>query len=201
MDNFNLRLVNGFWFWTEKPEVIFISGVNSAVNFYITTGCFGILWQFGRPISFQQLNGTSCGSRRLRGGDPGWPGIQIILCTLNCQTKKQLKVFYGHSMESRSAINLYGQLMTLMVLCMVIQWFSSFSWNFFSTTNFHFFSYIVSSNSKGLEKFNWNAQQLSELNFPRFCYERRTFCFLLVCPTLHQCRLYFSGMGFLKTFF
>ena len=35
--------------------------------------------------------------------------------------------FYDHSMESMSTINLYGQLLTLMVLCMVIQCFSSFS--------------------------------------------------------------------------
>ena len=35
--------------------------------------------------------------------------------------------FYGHSMESLSAINLYGQLMNLMVLCIVIQCFSRFS--------------------------------------------------------------------------
>ena len=35
--------------------------------------------------------------------------------------------FYGHSMESLSAINLYGQLMILMLFCMFIQCFSCFS--------------------------------------------------------------------------
>ena len=46
--------------------------------------------------------------------------------------------FYGYSMENLSAINLYGQSMTLMLLCMVIQWFSCFSWNFFRRTTFNF---------------------------------------------------------------
>ena len=51
---------------------------------------------------------------------PGWLDMQIILCIINCHTKKQLMViplvscfsFYGHCRESLSAINLYGQLMT-----------------------------------------------------------------------------------------
>ena len=74
--------------------------------------------------------------------------MQIILCTVNCHTKKtaygntiSFLFFYDHSiMESLSSINLYGQLMTLMVLCMVIQWFSCFSWIFFwqATSKFLF---------------------------------------------------------------
>ena len=39
--------------------------------------------------------------------------------------------FYGHSMESLSAINLYGQLMTSMLFCMVVQWLSCFFFFFF----------------------------------------------------------------------
>ena len=52
---------------------------------------------------------------------PGWLDMQTILYTINCNTKKQPMVmslascfFYGHSIESLSAINLYGQLMILM---------------------------------------------------------------------------------------
>ena len=76
---------------------------------------------------------------------PGWPDMQIILCTINCHTKKQLMVmplvscfFNGHSLKSLPAINLYGQLMTLIVLFMVIQWLSCFSWDFFRQTIFNF---------------------------------------------------------------
>ena len=109
---------------------------------------------------------------------PGWSDMQILLCTINCHTKKQLMVmslvfwflFYGHSMEILSGINLYGQLMTLMLFCMVIQWFSCFAWNFLSTNNFQFLIYIVPNNSKILKtsipKGN-SRQHLSESKFPR----------------------------------
>ena len=76
---------------------------------------------------------------------PGWPDMQIMLCATNCHTKKtaygnaisSLFFLYGHSVESLSAINLYGQLMTFMVFCMVILWCSCFHvfFNFFSTNN------------------------------------------------------------------
>ena len=105
-------------------------------------------------------------------GPPGWTDMQIILCTIHCHTKKQLMVmplvscffFCVLSMESLSAINLYGQ---LMLFCMVIQWFSCFSW-FFLDNNFQFLIDIVSSTAKVLKtlRLKGNArQQLSEFNF------------------------------------
>ena len=50
-------------------------------------------------------------------------------------------------MESLSAINLHGQLRTLMLICMVIQGSSFFPWIFFKNI-FQFVIYIVLSNSK-----------------------------------------------------
>ena len=144
---------------------------------------------------------------------PGWPDMQIILCTINCHTKKQPMViklvscffFYGHTIENLSAINLYGQLLTLMLFCMVIQWFSCFSWNpFFWTNNFQFLIYIVPSNSKVLKLSRPKekaSQQLSEFKVPRFCKERKTYTSVVFCPTLHHCRLYFLGMRFHKILF
>ena len=92
--------------------------------------------------------------------------------TAYANTISFLFFFYVHSMESLSAINLYGQLMTLMLFCMVIQSFSCFSWIFFSTNNFQFFVYIVPSDSKVLKTSNpkWKScQQLSNFNVPRIC--------------------------------
>ena len=69
---------------------------------------------------------------------------------------------------------------------------------FFSTNIFQF---VTPSNSKVMETSSdkRNArQQLSEFNFPRNCYERKTYTFVVVCLTLHHCRLFFSGMRFLK---
>ena len=112
---------------------------------------------------------------------------------------------YGHSMESLSAINLYGQLMTLMFFfygqTTIVIFFLKL---FFRQKNFQFVIHIVLSNSKVLKtsKPKRNArQQFSDFHFPRFCLERKTCSLVLLCPILHHCRLYFSGMGFLKIFF
>ena len=78
--------------------------------------------------------------------------------------------FHRHSMESLSAINLYGQLMTSMSFCMAIQWFSCSSLKNFPTNNFHFFTDIVPRNPKILKSSRLKGnprQQLSEFNFPR----------------------------------
>ena len=59
--------------------------------------------------------------------------------------------FNGHNMESLSAINLYGQLMTLTVLCMVIHFFvflAIFFGKQISTSCFYSFEEF-----KGLENF------------------------------------------------
>ena len=76
----------------------------------------------------------------------GWPDMQIILCTINCSTKKTtygntinfLFVFHGHSLESLSAINLYVQLMTLIIFLYGQTMIFMFFTNFFSTSNVQF---------------------------------------------------------------
>ena len=135
--------------------------------------------------------------------------MQIILCTINCYTKKQLMViplvscffFYGHSMENLSAINLYGQLMTLMFFFVWSNNYFNVFLNFFSTKNFQFVVYIVQSNSKILKTSRpkgYARLQLSEFNFPHLCQEKKTYTYVVVCPTLHHHWLYFSGMGLYK---
>ena len=132
--------------------------------------------------------------------------MQIILCTIKCHTKEQLMIkpvvsgffFYSHSMESLSAINLYGQLMTLMVFVRSTNDFYVFPEIFFDKgVNF---LYIVSNNSNVLKTSrptNGNScQQLSELNFLGFCSGRKSHRLLPTCPRLHHSTLYFSGMGF-----
>ena len=65
---------------------------------------------------------------------PGCLDMQIILCTINCHTKKQLMVIpllscfylFGHSMESMSAINLYGQCRT--EVWPYQKWYQAQSW-------------------------------------------------------------------------
>ena len=133
----------------------------------------------------------------------------IILCTINCHTKKIaygnaisfLFFFYGHSMKSLSAINLYGQLMTLKFFLYGHTMIFMFFLEVFLTNNFQFGIYIVSSNSMVVKtsRFKRNArQQLPEFSFSRFCLERKTHTFTVVCPTLHHWRLYFSGIWFHK---
>ena len=80
----------------------------------------------------------------------GWPDLQIIPCNINWHTKTDygddisfLFFFYGHSMESLSAINLFGQLKTLMVLRMVIQCFYVILALFCRQTTFYFIFTLV----------------------------------------------------------
>ena len=76
-----------------------------------------------------------------------WPSIKVPGLTWHGNHTMHLKLpykttadgnaisflffFYGHSMESLSAKKLYGLFLTSMLLCMFIQWFPCFSWNFF----------------------------------------------------------------------
>ena len=57
---------------------------------------------------------------------------------------------------------------------------------------------IVPSTSKFVK--TWRVkrnsrQQLWESNFPRFCWDGKIYTFVVVCPTLHHCRLCFFGNG------
>ena len=115
--------------------------------------------------------------------------------------KKQLTImqlvswfFYGQRLESLNHkivwpvfdfdVFLYGHPMIFMF----------FSKIFFGN-KFQLLVYKVSSPSKVLKISRHKGishQRLSERNFSSFCEERKTFTFVVVCPTLHHCRLYFS---------
>ena len=108
-------------------------------------------------------------------------------------------------MESLSHINLYDQLLTLMVLCMVNQWFScSFEKNFRQTTfNFLFVWFQVIQKSWKLQNLPMKmaVSNFQSLIFHIFARKERPSSFVLACPILDHCRLYFSGMGFHKIVF
>ena len=115
----------------------------------------------------------------------------VIQETAHGNTISFLVSFLWHSMKSLSAKNLYGQLTTSMLFCTVIQGFSCFPWILFSTNNFLFLIYMVSRSSNVLKtsRTKGNARK----HFP--------YTVVVVCPTLHHCRLYFFGMGFHKISF
>ena len=194
-------------FWARNQRIV--SDQKCHFHVFCTVLLFLLIrssrWSFQRPLFFWECTKLTLQFRR---PFPVWPDMQIILCTINWHRKKaaygnaiSFLFFLSCSMESLTAINFYCQLKTSMVLCMVIKWYSCFSWNFFRQ-NLQCLMYIPSSNSNVLKTSrlaNRNArQQLSEFTFPPFA---RTYSFVQVCPTLHDCRLYFPGMGFHKISF
>ena len=138
--------------------------------------------------------------------------MQIILCTINCYTRKQLMViplvscfFYGHSMESLSAINLNCQLMTSMFfLCSSNDFYVFFRIFFWQSTSKFLFTYFrVIQRSGTLQdprrKPVSNFQSVTLRVFAK--KEKLIYTFAVVGSTLHHCRLYFSGMGIHKISF
>ena len=89
---------------------------------------------------------------------------------------------YGNSMDSLSAIDLYGQLSTLLffVLNRHPMIFMFFFGIFIPANNFQFLNHMFSTNLKvlksSLPKGN-SRQQLSEFNFTRFCQGKKDIYF------------------------
>ena len=88
--------------WIFLPENLFCSIGNAGTRQKKTADDYN--WGWRRSTLKSKSNEQTY---------PGWPVTQIILCTINCHTKKQLMViplaccffFYGLNIESLSAIN------------------------------------------------------------------------------------------------
>ena len=131
-------------------------------------------------------------------GIPGWPEMQIILCTRNCHTKNSLWlchnffVFFSMAEYGSTGIILWQTMTSILFL------------NFFAKRSFQFLIYIVSSNTKVLKlrdlPIGPPVSNFQSLTFPVIVRIEKLSSFVLVCSTLRHCELYFSEMGFHKIF-